>query len=292
MVETGGESAATGRRCILAAAALWSLAGAVAKGLDLDPTAIAFYRSLFAGLALLPWVPRRRRGLAPAMIPLGVLFGAMTGLYIGSIKATTAANAIFLQCTASVWTIPLSLFWLGERPDRRAVAGIGLATFGVAAIVLFSHDPGRPTEPFGIALGLASGVGFAAVMVMLRALRDHDPTWLSAVGNLGGSITLGAWLVASTGSIPVPSVSQFAVLIAFGVVQMAIPYVLFARGLRSIGAPEASLIALLEPILNPVWVVLFVGEAPAPATVIGGLFLLAGVAIRYIPGPAGKSDLR
>ena len=64
---------------------------------------------------------------------------------------------------------------------------------------------------------------------------------------------------------------------------MAIPYALFARGLREIGAPEAGLIGLVEPILNPIWVVLFVHERPAGPTVIGGLFLLAGLAYRYWP---------
>ena len=117
----------------------------------------------------------------------------------------------------------------------------------------------------------------------MRGLRDLDPLWLSGVNNLAGAAALGLWILATRGAIPVPSVSQTPVLIAFGVVQMAIPYVLFARGLRSIGAPEASLIALVEPVLNPIWVVLVTGERPTPATLVGGLFLASGVACRYWP---------
>ncbi len=269
---------------VLAAAVFWSFGGLFAKSLSLDPLTIAFYRGLFAGLVLLPLVPRSRRVLRPSLIPLVINFGVMTGMYLAAMKTTTAANAIFLQCTSTLWTIPLGFLFLGDRPDRRAVAGIALASIGIGAIVFYGYD-GRPNEGLGIALGLLSGIGYAIAAVGLRGLRELDPIWLSAVNNLGGSLTLGLWLVLTRGSIIVPSVPHTLMLVAFGVVQMAIPYALFARGLREINASEASLIGLLEPTLNPLWVVLFNGERPAPATLVGGLFLLSGVAVRFLPRP-------
>jgi DME family drug/metabolite transporter len=271
-----------GRRYVLAAALLWSLGGVFAKSIALDGPTIAFYRGLFAGLVLLPLVPRPRRVLRPAMLPLGICFGAMTGLYIAALKATTAANAIYLQCTSTFWTIPLSFWLLREPPDRRSVTGIGLATLGIAAIVLYGYD-GRPDEGWGIALGLASGLAYAGVTVGLRGLRGLDPIWLSVINNLLGAAALGIWMVATGGPIAVPSGQQIGALIAFGGLQMAIPYALFARGLREVGAPEAGLLALLEPVLSPLWVFLVNGERPAPATLVGGLFLLAGLACRYLP---------
>jgi drug/metabolite transporter (DMT)-like permease len=277
---------------VLAAAVLWSLAGVFAKSLALDGPSIAFYRGLFAGLVLLPLVPRSRRVLRPAMVPLGLIFGAMTGLFLAAVKATTSANAIFLQCSATFWTIPLSALILRERPDRRSVFGIGLAMLGVVAILLSGYD-GRPDEGRGIALGLASGISYATVAVGLRGFRDLDPVWLSGFNNLVGSLAIGAWLVAIGSPPTIPTAAQTLGLVAFGVLQMAIPYALFARALRSVDAPEASLIALIEPVLNPVWVVLVTGERPAPATLVGGLFLLAGVACRYWPTRptvAGSSD--
>jgi drug/metabolite transporter (DMT)-like permease len=80
-----------------------------------------------------------------------------------------------------------------------------------------------------------------------------------------------------------PSAAQTLFLCGFGVIQMAVPYVLFARGLRDISTAEAGLIALVEPILNPIWVVLAVGEWPAVPTLMGGLLLLGGLAYRYWP---------
>lgn len=283
-------SAIRGRLFVFSAAIFWSFGGLFAKSLALDPLTIAFYRSFFAGLVLIPLVPRARRVIRPAMIPLAINFGVMTGLYLGSMKTTTAANAIFLQCTSTVWTIPLSLMFLRDRPDRRSLAGIGLAAIGIIAILLYGYD-GRPNEGQGIALGLASGVGYAIVTIGLRGCRDLDPIWLSSVNNLGGSLALGAWILATRGAIVVPSTPHLLLLAAFGTIQMAIPYALFARGLREIDAPEASLIGLTEPVLNPIWVQLFVGESPAPATMVGGAFLLAGVAARYLPWEGKPASL-
>lgn len=277
--------ARTGRRYVLAAAALWSLGGVFAKALELDGLTVAFYRSLFAGLVLLPFVSASRRVVRPAMIPLGFTFGAMTGLYLSAVMTTTAANAIFLQCTATIWTIPFSAWLLRERPDRRSIAGIALASLGVVAIVGYGYD-GRPNEGQGIALGLASGVGYAGVVVGLRGFRDLDPIWLSAFNNLAASVTLGIWILLNRGSILLPPPTTMALLVVFGTVQMAIPYVLFARGLRDIDAPDAGLLGLLEPVLAPIWVMLVVGERPAVPTIVGGLFLLLGVACRYWPTPA------
>lgn len=292
MADDGDRQAAIGRRFVLGAAVLWSLGGVLTKRLDLDAPSIAFYRSLFAGLALLPLIRPARWRFRPAMILCGLVFGAMVGCYIGATKATTAANAIFLQYSATFWAIPLGILFLGERPDRRSVLGIALASPGIVAIALFGHG-GTAGEWRGVALGLGSGLGYAGVMIGMRRMRDLDPIWLSAVNNLGGALALGLWSLAFVGPIARPGPSAAWALIVFGVVQMAIPYAMFARGLRSIGAPEAGLIGLIEPILNPIWVVLASPshERPRFATIIGGLFLLAGVACRYIPRRGGETAI-
>ncbi len=277
----------TGRSFVLGAALLWSLSGVLAKGIDLAPMTIAFYRSLFAGLFLLPMVPRRRWVFRPAMVPAMLVFGALIGTYIAAVKLTTAANAIYLQCTATFWLLPANVLIFREPLNRRDVAGIGLALAGCLAIVGFRpHD--HPGELWGIVFGIASGLSFAVVVLFLRGLRALDPIWLSAVNNLGGALALGGWVLARTGPIPVPGWSMLAALAAFGLIQMAIPYALFARALHDVPAPEAALLGLLEPVLNPIWVYLFLHERPAPATLVGGLFLLGGVTLRYVPWPAAR----
>ena len=150
-----------GRLFILAASVLWSLGGVLAKEIGLGGAPLAFWRSLFAGLAFLPFVPTRLWVFRPGMLPLALAFAATMALYLGAIKATTAANAIFLQCSATFWTIPMAALMLRERPDRRSIAGIALAMVGVVLIVVRGRD-GRDGESFGIALGLASGWSYAA----------------------------------------------------------------------------------------------------------------------------------
>lgn len=274
-----------GRAYVLAAAFLWSLSGAITKSLELDGLTIAFYRGLFAGLVLLPFVPRKSWVFRPVMIPLGLIFGAMTGLFLASMKATTAANTIYLQYTATFWLVPLGYIFLGDRPDRRALVGIGLAMVGIGVIVGYGHSGGHE-EWKGIALGLASGVAYSGVVIGMRGLRGLDPIWLSAVNNLAGAVALGLWMTFTQGPPAIPSPAQGVTLVAFGVIQMAIPYTLFARGLQTVSAPEAGLISLIEPILNPVWVVLVAREWPSPATALGGAMLLSGVALRYVNLPS------
>ena len=277
------DSPARGRWMIVAAALLWSLGGVVAKGLrPLDGVTIAFYRSLFAGLALLPFVPRSRWVVRPSMVPVWLIFGGMVALYLSSMQFTTAANAILLQYSATFWTVPIAWVALGERPGRRSLAGIAVASVGIALIVVLGRK-GTPGEGLGISLGLASGVGYASVIVAYRAMRDLDPAWVAASSNLGGALTIGLFAVLAGGGLTTPSARQIPVLAAFGVVQMAIPYVLFARGLKTVSAAEAGLLSLLEPILSPVWVALAHRETPAPFSLVGGLILLAGVAVRYWP---------
>ncbi|MEW4570518.1 EamA family transporter [Tautonia sp. JC769] len=274
---------AFGRRCILAAAVLWSLSGVFTKSLTgLDGGTIAVYRGLFAGLALLPLVRPAKMRFQKPMIPLVVTFAAMTGLFLGAMKATTAANTIFLQYSSALWAVPLSMVFLREWPDRRSLWCIAVAAFGIVLIVVRGGGGGE-NDSLGIAMALGSGVAYAGVAVGLRSLRGLDPMWLSSVNNLGGALVLGLFLLLVSGSIPLPTWPQAGALLLFGIVQMAIPYVLFARGLRDVPAPEAGLLALVEPLLNPLWVLIFINEWPKDATLIGGAFLLAGVALRYIP---------
>jgi drug/metabolite transporter (DMT)-like permease len=130
----------------------------------------------------------------------------------------------------------------------------------------------------GIACGLAAGICYAGVVLSLRHLRDENGAWLVALNQLTSAAVLfpyvlykGIW----------PSPGQLAVLAAFGFCQMGLPYLLFARGLRSVTSQEASLIVLLEPVLVPVWAYLAWGETPAWWTLAGGGLILAGLIARY-----------
>jgi drug/metabolite transporter (DMT)-like permease len=138
--------------------------------------------------------------------------------------------------------------------------------------------------------GLASGAFYGGVVLGLRQLRGMDSTWLAAVNHAVTALVLAPFalgaLVDSQSTTPLPDGRQWLFLALFGMFQMGLPYILFARGLRSIPSHEATGIVLLEPILVPLWVLLAWGDRPAWWTLVGGGFILIGLAVRYaLPAP-------
>ena len=284
-------SLAQGRLCIVLAAFLWSLSGAFSKILTL-PTPLglnvpevpglqmAFYRVLFAGLVLVPTLRRSDIGFRPMMLLMVAWFAAMNGLYVWALAQGTAANAIFLQYTAPMWMYLASVWWLGEPADRRSSVALVVSLLGIGIIV----GGGEPGQFAVIAIALASGVAYAAVLLCLRVLRDASSRWLTVLNHLGGALAL----LPLVWFLPAPTPAQFAVLVLFGALQMGLPYWLVARGLRVVSPQEAGTITLLEPLLNPLWAYLVAGEVPAASTFLGGAFILGALLWRYWPLKSGQ----
>jgi drug/metabolite transporter (DMT)-like permease len=290
-------SLAQARWCVLGAAVLWSLSGAFSKALteptplhtnvpSIDPVPIACYRALFAALSLTPLLRRREVRFRPAMVLMGLSFAAMNLMFITANALGTAANATFLQYTAPFWMYLASVFWLGEPADRRGTISLFAGLAGIAVIIAGGWQDGQLPA---VAFALGSGIAYTGVVIGLRVLRNESSRWLT-VWNLGLS---GLLLVPLIVGHRLPSVAQFVVLVLFGVMQLAAPYWLMARGLRVIGPAEAGTLTLLEPMLNPVWTFLISGERPQPSTFIGGAIVLLALAWRYAPGlrqPAPRSE--
>lgn len=284
-----------GRLLVLAAVLLWSTSGLFAKADTFNAwpeddrgLLLAFWRATFAGLCLLPLVrrPRWRRTL----LPMTLSFAVMNVSYLSAMTLTTAANAIWLQSTAPLWVFGIGVLMLGETFDRRQAVPLLCGLAGVGTILFFELRqpasasasallPGVSPGQLGVALGLLAGVTYGVVVLCLRQLRDEDAFWLIAANHLVAAavmlpfvMRIGIW----------PTAWQFAVLAAFGGLQMGVPYVLFARGLRHISGPEATGIGLLEPLLVPLWVWLLGIETPKPWTLAGGGLILLGLVWRYM----------
>jgi drug/metabolite transporter (DMT)-like permease len=119
----------------------------------------------------------------------------------------------------------------------------------------------------------------------MRYLRDFDPVWMAAMNHLITAIAL-APLAFTSGYFP--SGVQWLLLAAFGMLQMGLPYVLFAHALRRIPGHEAMGIGMIEPILVPLWVFLAWGDPPKWWTMVGGGLILVGLLVRYI-GPTSDA---
>ncbi len=272
-----------GRLLVVAAALLWSTSGVIVKSPPLQqlmplsergPT-IACYRAAAAALCLLPFVSYRGIRFRWGVVPLIASFAAMNWLFITAMTYTTAAAAIFLQYTSTFWASILGVLFLKEPLERRNFVALGFALAGIAWIVAADWNGERF---WGTLMGLGSGLTYAGVVVSLRALREEDGPWLIALCHIVSCGVLLPWILAGSVVVDAP---QWGLIILLGVVQMAIPYVLFSRGLRDVPAQEAALIPLFEPICNPLWVWLIWNERIPAATLIGGTMILAGLLLRY-----------
>ncbi len=290
MAETLTKSAATrGRLLVVSAAVLWSTSGLFVKGgplaalpvLERGPM-LACYRALFAALFLLPAVRWKSVRWRPMLVPMVLSFAAMNVLIVTALTRTTAAAAIFLQYTSTVWAFVFGFVFLKERIDRGNLIALLAAVCGIAWIVAGDWS----SENFaGNLLALGSGACFAGVILCLRWLRDEDSVWLIALNHLFAGVVLLPWVLSFDIRL---DATQWMLAAGFGVLQMGLPYVLFARGVRTVSMQEAALIPLIEPILNPVWV-WFVWKQPASETTwIGGGLIVGGLAIRYLLFPSRK----
>jgi drug/metabolite transporter, DME family len=263
------------RLCLLFAAVLWSLAGIFIKFLSLPPLTIVFYRSLFASLFFAFFVRRSIAVPRVALLVSALAYTAAISAFVSANKITTAANAIALQYTAPMFVFMIVHFLFGEKITGASWISLGLGMLGIAVICVGSA--GQP-DAAGVMIALLSGLLFSIYMVSLRFLKEFNPGTLTFLNNLVCCLILLP-LVGSELSL---SLKEGWIVAVMGVVQLGIPYWLFSKGLEQISVQEASLIVLIEPVLNPLWVGLIVGELPSGATLIGGICIVGSLAFRYL----------
>ncbi len=273
-----------GRLLILLAAVLWSLAGVFIKSLDLPPMVITFYRSFFAALFFFFFCKRSAwEGLGVPLLVSVASYTAAISFFVWANKLTTAANAIVLQYTAPIFVYLFLRLLFGESITR---ANLLTLFSGIVGVVIIFATSKAEQDLQGVTVAVFSGFLFSIYMVNLRFLKGFNPLVLTFVNNLICSLVL----IPLVASQLILSLDQYLVLAVMGVVQLGIPYFLFSKGLESISLQEASLIVLIEPVLNPVWVAFVVGEVPSVPTLIGGGIIILGLGIRYARSIVGRSD--
>ncbi|MGC3971351.1 MAG: DMT family transporter [Pirellulales bacterium] len=272
-----------GRLLVVGAALFWSTNGLFVKSgvFDSWPAAergmlLALWRAMFAALVLVPLVRGPRWSWK--LLPMCAAFLGMNICFLQSMVWTTAANAIWLQNIAPVWVCLFARF-VGEPFDRRDLVPLVFSAAGVGLILAceLSGTDWSGDAPKGVLLGLLSGLFYAGVIHTLRRLREFDAAWLIVL-SLGTTALCLSPLPARWGVWP--TTTQWITLAAFGAVQMAAPYFLFARGLRKISSQEGAAIGLLEPLLVPLWV--WGTEQPRWWTMAGGGLIFIGLAWRYL----------
>ncbi len=204
-----------------------------------------------------------------------VLYAACTLTFCLATTLTSAANAILLQYTAPVWIALFGAWFLGERATRADWLTIVAALGGMG---LFFKDSLTLGHVKGDTLAILSGVCFAGMTIALRKQKNGSPIESIILGNLLAFLVGLPWLLRS----PMLPPSGWTALVVLGVVQLGASYWLYARAIRHVTALEAVLIPVIEPILNPLWVMIFMHEQPSKWALVGGTIVLMAVTLRAI----------
>ena len=284
--DTPSTRSSHGRLLLIIAAILWSTNGVIVKSPPLQAIPLedrgwllACFRSLFASAALLSLVSWQKVRWRPGLLVSVVTFTAMNTSYVIGLTRTSAAAATFLQYTSTVWVFLFGWLALKERIHRGNVVALICAIVGIAFIVIAERDQQRVD---GNLFALISGLGFAGVVLSLRWLQTEDSGWLTFLNHLvSGLVLLPVVLPRGVELQPL----QWLLIALLGILQMGLPYVLAARGVRLVTVQEAALLLLLEPILSPIWVWLCWGEQVGWPTLLGGGLILGGLALRYVAWP-------
>jgi drug/metabolite transporter (DMT)-like permease len=267
---------------IVIAALLWSTGGIGIKAVADPALKVTFYRSIFAAVTLFVIFRRDLRiRWSPAVAVAIVSYGACLTSFVVATKWTTAANAIFLQYAGVIWVLLLSPLVLREPMRRRDVIAIVVALGGMA---LFFVGKFEARGMAGNAMALLSSVFFA---MMILALRRETHASRAAV--TWGNVVLSLALLPFVSHDLALTTKSLLALLFLGVFQIGFAYAFFVRGLKHVTATEASLTGMLEPVANPIWVLLFLGERPSVYALFGGAIVLAAIAWHTAQGePAAE----
>jgi drug/metabolite transporter (DMT)-like permease len=267
-------------KCLLGliiTAVLWSSGGVIIKNIEAPPLLAASVRAFFACLTLAV-IHRRELGLRlpdRKQLPGAVALAMVCLCFVTGTKLTTAANTILLQYTAPVWVALFAPLLLHEPTRRQDWIFIAVIFCGMGLFFIDSLSNGNLP---GTAAALGSGISYAALILILRSAKPADKGLSMVYGNL--LLFLAGF---SLSGFALPSGRDILLLLLAGVFQIGLAYYLFGLASRGVTALEMVLVTSLEPVLNPIWVFIGIGEIPGFLTISGGCIVLGAVIIWSLP---------
>lgn len=254
---------------MMAAALCWSFGGLLIKYIPWGAMSIIGLRALLAACVFALYRRSVRVSFTKGNILAALCLAGTTLLFVFANKLTTAAAAILLQFTAPIFIILIQVLFYKKKPRPAELAALAATVGGMLLFFVGRLEGG---SLLGNLLAICSGLSFAGVFVCNRR-PDTRPEQ---------SLFLGFVLNAAVGlpfvfSEVTADAAAWAAIVFLGVVQVGLAYVFFSIGIKHTQALPACLITALEPVLNPVWVALFVGETPGPLAIAGGIVIVLAV---------------
>ena len=264
---------------VLIAVLLWSTGGLFIKLTTLDAYQVTFFRSFLAAVTVLLLTRKEGLRINAFGIFTSIIYASLLFLFVWATKKTTAANAIFLQYTAPIYILILAPFVIGEKFRWRDLVTVvvvigGMSLFFVGKLEIADYQ--------GNIAALFSGIFLGLYIMLLRHPRAEG--FNPAIAVIYGNFLLAALTLPSgIAALPVMTLSDASAVGFLGVFQIGISYILFIKGVRGGTRPlDASLIGFIEPLLNPVWVLIFVGESPSRWAVLGGAIIITAISIHTV----------
>ncbi|MGB1250908.1 MAG: DMT family transporter [Candidatus Promineifilaceae bacterium] len=212
-------------------------------------------------------VSRLQIGGAVAYVATNLTFALAT-------QMTTAANAVLLQFTSPIWVAILGIWLLRERP--KWVDWVALVLIFIGMLLFF--DGSLSAENLqGNLIAIFSGVTLALMVILLRMEKDGSPATVTFLGNVFAALIGLPFIFGEPFTA-----YEIAVIVALGIFQLGIPMILYTLAVKHLLAIEAILLLTLEPILNPIWVVLVIAEVPSPQAMIGGVIVIVVVTLKAV----------
>lgn len=256
-------------------ALMWSLGGVLFKLLSWNALEIAGIRSFISAAMLFIIIKKSgfRIRLNRTTAAIAVANCAVMVFFVLANRMTTAANAIVLQYTCPVWILLIGLVFYKEKAKRYDVAAVALCLVGM---VLFFLDGISPGNAVGNILAIVAGVAMGVMFYAGGRAESQDERFSGLF--FGQLLTGFVGLIGLTEGGFAPTPKEMIVILVLGVVQLGIPYALYAYASGGISALACSLIGMLEPMFNPVWVAIFYGEVPGVFALIGAVIIIATTA--------------
>lgn len=260
------------------AALLWSSGGLFIKVLKLDAFQISFFRSLIAAVTILviSYIRKADLKFEPGIVSVlcSVSYALILILFVIATKLTTAANAIFLQFTAPIYLLILEPVFLKTKFERKNLTAL---IFCIIGMVLFFFGKLDLSSIKGNLFAVSSGICFALFSLFLKWKKQIHKNESTIIYIIAGNILVCLFCLPVVYDKLIIESSQLVILLFMGVFQIGISYIIFNEGIRYISATESMIIAMLEAILNPVWVFLGVGEVPTLYSIAGSLIIISAI---------------
>jgi drug/metabolite transporter (DMT)-like permease len=275
-----------GRLFVALAAIAWSTAGLLQRELTVDVATQLAGRALFAVVGVGGYVVVSERGrvqqafraIGGGGLAIAALLAISSAAFFVALNYASVANVLFMQALAPIIAALLGLT-LGDRVSRRTWIAMALALAGVSLMV---GGPGRPS-PLGLTLSLVMSIGFAGTLVLTRHYREVSMAPAMCLSQVAVFVA-AAPFAHPNGRIGTLDVTLLAIL---GIAQIGLGFIFLTIGGRLIPAGEVALITLLEIVLGPLWVWVFLSEGPSAATLAGGAIVLGAVLLQArAPAPA------